>query len=141
MKHHYIYFSLLLVLLVISLLMPFTVFEYDMERETHNGFDDGLTWIIFMLPTLLATILLLIRNYITAILGTCLYLGVLTLAGFMNYVMNHYRLMDKMGIGPSCVLVVALAASIISIIHTVKLIKNRKIKLNSNSDILDEMDF
>ena len=139
MKFHYIYFILIPVLMIVALLFPFLIYEYeDGVIESNNGFDDGLTALFFLTPTAVATILLFIRNFITAIIGACIYSLTFCLAVYMNYVI-HYQLtfLDDIGPGPFFILIVTIIATILGIIQGAKLFKNRKLKRNHSDDLLD----
>lgn len=138
MKYHYIYFLLLPILLAVSLMLPFTIDDYGTGKlHYQSGFDDEITVLIFFTPTLLATILLLIRNNITSIIGTFFYLISFILAGFMNYFL-HFKLMtDRVGIGAPMVLVVMCSGLILGIAQSVKLTKVRQHKRKFSNDLLD----
>lgn len=138
MKYHYIYFLILPILLAVSLMLPFTIDDYGTGKlDYQSGFDDEITVIIFFTPTLLATILLLIRNNITSFIGTFFYLISFILAGFMNYFL-HFKLMTyRVGIGAPMVLVVMCSGFILGIAQSVKLTKVRQHKRKFSNDLLD----
>lgn len=138
MKYHYIYFLALPILLAISLMLPLTINDYgDGEIYYQSGFEDGFTSIIFFIPTLLATILLLIRNNVTAIIGTCLYLVSFVFAGFMNYFFHFESMVDRVGIGATLVLLVMCSGLILGIVQSVKMTKTRQHKRKQSYDLLD----
>ena len=138
MKYHYIYFLILPILLAVSLMLPFTIDDYGTGKlHYQSGFDDEITAIIFFTPTLLATILLLIRNNITAIIGLCFYLLSFILAGFMNYVLHFKSMTDHVGIGAKMVLFVMCSGLILGIVQSVKLTKAHKHKQKLSNDLLD----
>jgi hypothetical protein len=122
-------------------MLPFRIDSYeDGANSVTSGFDDQITAIIFFTPTLLATILLLIPNSITAIIGSTVYLCAFALSVFMNYVLSDRFLYNReeLGFGPSAIFLVLLTATVIAIIHSVKLIKKRKQKRKQSTDLLDD---
>jgi len=139
MKRHYIYFALLPVILFVVFCLPFAIDNYSGMDVINNSFDDGFTWVVYTIPTLLATILLLIRNRVTAIIGASIYLMSFGLSIFMNIILQEKTLYKEVGIGARLILAVMLAATIISIIHIVKLFRNRERKPKENHEVLDDM--
>ena len=109
-------------------------------RDITNGFDDGFTGYVFFTPTIVATVLLLIRNYITAIIGATIYTLSFLLSIFMNYSLGSMYRDDQnyFGFGPLAILIVLFTAAVISIVHSVKLTKNRKQKRKETVDLLDD---
>lgn len=139
MKRYYIYFLLILPLLFLAFMLPFTYRELsDGSRSIRNSFDDDFTWIVYTIPTLTATILLLIKNRFTALFGTLIYMLSLGLSIFMNIVLLDVRPYRKIGVGPTLIFIVMLVAVIFGVIHTRKLFKNRTQKAKANSDLLDD---
>lgn len=137
MKNHYIYFSILPVLLFAAFLLPLTVQYWDGERIIENSFDDEVTWIIFTIPTLVSTVLLLIPHYVTALIGTCFYLIAFGISIFMNYSIYFSRFSDDGGLGPAAILTVLLSGLLLGLFHTIYSYKNRKNPVSAQSDILD----
>lgn len=138
MRHHYIYFAILPVLLLVALMLPFTIYEYDINtREVRNGYDDDVTPFVFGIPMVISTVLLIIRNYVTAILGACFYLVSFGLASFMSYMIYYDRFYDATGIGPLCVWLVTLTGLVLGIVQSVKMTKNKELKRKQSTDLLD----
>ncbi len=140
MKRHYIYFGLLPAILFVVFCLPFEILRpFDVERSVTNSFDDGFTWIVYTVPVLVATVLLLIRNRVTALIGAAIYLLSFGLSIFMNYALQKGSVFESVGIGARLILVVMLAGTIIGIVHTVKLFRNRESKPKKNSEVLDDV--
>ncbi|MFK7787686.1 MAG: hypothetical protein AB8B56_21370 [Crocinitomicaceae bacterium] len=140
MKRHYIYFIILPLMLFLALCMPFTISRpFNGVEHITNSFDDGFTWIVYTVPTLIATVLLLIRNRVTALLGAIVYFLSLCLSVFMNIVLQNGRGFEKVGFGARLILVVMLAGAIVGILHTVKLYRARNLKPKKNSEVLDDV--
>jgi len=141
MKRHYIYFSLLPVLLFVAFYMPFTISRpFSGVEHIDNSFDDGFTWIVYTLPTLVSTILLMIKNRVTALIGASIYFLSFGLSVFMNIVLQEGRPDNSVGLGARLILVVMLAGTIIGVVHTVFLFRNKQLKpKKNNSDVLDDV--
>jgi hypothetical protein len=137
MKRHYIYFALLPVLLFLVFCLPFTIRTYFTVEHINNSFDDGMTWIIYAVPTVIATVLLLIRNRVTALIGASFYLLNFGLSIFMNAVLGNS--FEKAGIGARLILVVMLAGVVLGTIQTVKLFRGKELQTPYSGDVLDDV--
>ncbi len=119
---------------------PLSMWEdFSGKLVVENAFE-GPTAFIFLTPTLTATVLLLIPNYVTAIIGATIYAGATGLAGYMVYIFTSTAYFyNEMGPGSVLILMVLMTATALSVIHSVKMTKNRpqRSRNKENEDLID----
>ena len=133
--------AILFVLLVVGQSLPHLRYDYyDIDEAIiENGFDIIIGWILTVVGVL-ATTLSVIRNHVTALLGSLFFVINLLLASFVLYMLALERFMlydSTVQLGPYVSFVLCLALVIISIINTVKSFQGKPKK--TSADVLDEL--
>ncbi|MDX2361165.1 MAG: hypothetical protein QNK23_10180 [Crocinitomicaceae bacterium] len=137
----------LLVVVIVAQFLPYYHFDEnfwgagDSDDSIMTGFDMSIGWFM-MVPSFIAAVLLIVRNHVTAIIGSALYSLVFLYASLLLFSLIKFTISYdddwvQVGYGPFVNYFGVTMMAVISIINAIKLSKKRPRK--QSNEIIDEL--